>query len=420
MAACDLCHMFSRNSDFNAWLLVAVMFMALGVTFTGRASLPILMTSWESDFGWTRTFMSAGGSIILIVMAISAPVVGNLLDRYGPRFIVGPGLIVSGLSIGFMGLLDGKLAFLLLFCTTAAIGYGVVSIPIAAATIARKFDKNRGFASSLGMAGVGGGQAIFLPMIAWLISVYGWRVALIIFGFGLIATGCFSIICLDNEIKASETPGEAGNRSKHFSGKLRFILTNKIFWLLGLAYIICGFTTAGIVKVHFVPFVNLICGFSLNESALAYGVLALFDAVGMVLAGYLSDRVNRPMLLGMIYFFRALTFLILFFIPTEFWILILFAVAFGTLDFATVPLNAGLVADHLGLSTMGLTMGLMFAGHSIGGALGSFFGGAAYDFAASYDGVWLAGLGLAFVAAVLAWFVPESRKSESHLHSDRH
>jgi len=395
--------------DYRAWLVVAVMFLALGLAFTGRASLPVLMSSWEADFNWTRTFMSTGGAVILIVMAISAPLVGNLLDRYGPRFIVGAGLIVSGVSIGLTGFMEAKWAFILLFCTVAAIGYGVVSIPIAAATIARKFDKNRGFASSLGMAGVGGGQAVFLPLIAWAITAYGWRTALVVFGVGLVVTGFLSMLCMDNVVKASETAADKENTAEHIGGKLRYVFTHPVFWLLGLAYVICGFTTAGIVKVHFVPFANLVCGFSLNESATAYGVLALFDAVGMIAAGILSDRVHRPFLLGLVYFLRALTFLMLFFIPSEYWILLAFAVLFGTLDFATVPLNAGLVASHLGLRTMGLTMGLMFAGHSIGGALGSFLGGVAYDYMASYDWVWLAGLALAFVAAILAWSVPERR-----------
>jgi len=401
--------------DYRAWTIVAVMFLALGLAFTGRASLPVLMTAWENDFGWTRTFMASGGAVILIVMAVSAPVVGNLLDRHGPRFIVGAGLILSGLSISLTGMMETKWAFLILFCISAAIGYGVVSIPIAAATISRRFDHNRGFASSIGMAGVGGGQAIFLPLIAWAISMYGWRMALVVFGIGLIVIGFLSMFFMDNEVKVSQSSADQQNMSAGFRIKLYSVIRNKIFWLLGTAYIICGFTTAGIVKVHFVPFANLICGFSLNESATAYGVLALFDAVGLLIAGYLSDRVHRPLLLGLIYFLRALTFLILFFVPTEYWVLLAFAVLFGSLDFATVPLNAGLVGDHLGLRTMGLSMGLMFAGHSFGGALGSLFGGVAYDYIASYDWVWLAGLALAFIASILAWSVPEARRARPHV-----
>ena len=73
------------------------------------------------------------------------------------------------------------------------------------------------------------------------------------------------------------------------------------------------------------------------------------------------------------------------------------------------------MGDHLGLRTMGLSMGLMFAGHSFGGALGSLFGGVAYDYIASYDWVWLAGLALAFIASILAWSVPEASRARPHV-----
>ena len=402
--------MLELRYNFRAWLLVAVMFIALGLAFTGRASLPVLINSWSTDFGWSVTFLASGGSVIMLVMAISAPMVGYLLDRFGPRYIVSNGLILSGLAISSTSFMTTKGEFLIIFCITAAVGYGVVSIPIAAATIARKFEKNRGFASSLGMAGVGGGQAFFLPIIAWSIMIHGWRAALMMFGCGLIITGLLSIFCMDNTLQVSETSGDKKNKAKRVRDKLLNVFRSKIFWLLGSAYIICGFTTAGIVKVHFVPFLKVVCGFSLNDSAMAYGIMALFDAVGLIVAGALSDRVHRPFLLGTVYFLRALTFLMLFFVSTEYWILLLFAIFFGTLDFATVPLNAGLVADHLGLHSMGLTMGLLFAGHSIGGALGSFLGGVVYDYMASYDWVWITGLAFAFVAAFLAWSVPESTR----------
>ena len=400
--------MLKSHIDFRAWLVVALMFIALGLAFTGRASLSLLTNVWSDDFGWSRTFLAFGGSMILIVMAMSAPVVGYLLDRFGPRYIVSSGLILSGIAIFQTSFMTTKEEFLLLFSITAAVGYGVVSVPIAVSTIARKFERNRGFASSLGLAGVGGGQALFLPLIAWSIATYGWRGALMMFGCGLIITGLISMVCMDNAVQVSETDADKKNKTRRFRAKLQIIFRSKIFWLLGSSYMICGFTTAGIVKVHFIPFVNLVCGFSLNDSALAYGVIAIFDAVGLIIAGALSDRFSRPLLLGSVYFLRALTFLILFFITTEYWVLILFAIIFGILDFATVPLNAGLVADHLGLSSMGLTMGLLFAGHSIGGALGSFLGGSVYDYSASYDFVWITGLALALIAAFLAWAVPES------------
>jgi MFS family permease len=172
------------------------------------------------------------------------------------------------------------------------------------------------------------------------------------------------------------------------------------------AYTVCGFTTAGIVKVHLLPYA-VSCGYPLVQSAAAFGVMAGFNVVGMLLSGWLTDRVNRPMLLGGVYFIRALVFILLVYVGADISLLFLFAVIFGTLDFATVPPTAGIVATHLGVRTMGFSMGVLFAGHSVGAAAGAFLGGWFYDLYARYDGVWLLGLGLAMVAAVLSWSIRE-------------
>ena len=235
--------MLKSHIDFRAWLVVALMFIALGLAFTGRASLSLLTNVWSDDFGWSRTFLAFGGSMILMVMAMSAPVVGYLLDRFGPRYIVSSGLILSGIAIFQTSFMTTKEEFLLLFSITAAVGYGVVSVPIAVSTIARKFERNRGFASSLGLAGVGGGQALFLPLIAWSIATYGWRGALMMFGCGLIITGLISMVCMDNAVQVSETDADKKNKTRRFRAKLQIIFRSKIFWLLGSSYMICGFTT---------------------------------------------------------------------------------------------------------------------------------------------------------------------------------
>jgi len=120
---------------------------------------------------------------------------------------------------------------------------------------------------------------------------------------------------------------------------------------------------------------------------------------------------HRPLLLGIIYFMRALCFVLLLFVAYDLRLLFVFAVAFGLFDYSTVPVTASLVASRLGLPIMGLTMGLLSAGHGVGGALGAFLGGWFYDRTGAYDWVWLAAFGLAIVAALLAWSIGEPRRS---------
>ncbi|MFX6246307.1 MFS transporter, partial [Acinetobacter baumannii] len=89
-------------------------------------------------------------------------------------------------------------------------------------------------------------------------------------------------------------------------------------------------------------------------------------------SGWLTDRVNRPLLLGGIYIARGLCFVLLMQVAGSYPTLILFAVLFGLFDYSTIPVTASLAASHLGVRVMGLAMGLISAGHAVGGAAGAF------------------------------------------------
>ncbi|WP_426131582.1 MFS transporter [Pararhizobium sp. PWRC1-1] len=131
------------------------------------------------------------------------------------------------------------------------------------------------------------------------------------------------------------------------------------------------------------------CGFGPVPSAAAYGILSAVNMLGMIGAGWLTDRMNRVVLLGSIYLLRGLTFIILINVGADYDMLVIFAVLFGAVDYATVPVTASFVASHLGLRVMALSMGLISAGHSLGAAAGAFAGGYIFDVSTQYDWVWI-------------------------------
>ena len=133
--------------------------------------------------------------------------------------------------------------------------------------------------------------------------------------------------------------------------------------------------------------------------------------------GALSDRFHRPALLASIYFLRALTFIILMQIPGSSPLLFTFAVLFGLFDYATFPIVASLVASHIGRHVMGISMGLIFGAHSLGGAAGSYLGGHLFELFARYDWVWIMSFGLALLAAFLTILIRENRGSTAPLAS---
>ena len=392
----------------RGWLIVVFMFGALSLVFSARSALGMIMPTWEQDLGWDRTFISTGGSVVLVFMTLISPLAGNLLDKVGPRPVVTVALLCVGASLAATSLMTEQWQFIILFCIIGGLGYGSLAAPQASATIGQIFDEHRGLATGIATSGASGGLLVILPLLAALIGWIGWRYSFAGFGLLVMAIAPVAWFLIT---PASRTDDSSGGQASPLGSRLRMILRNSTFWLLFVGFVICGFTTTGVIEVHLIPYA-ISCGFPRFESATALGVLSAFNMAGMILAGYLADKVNRPLLLGAIYFFRALSFLILMNITGNQELLFLFAIMFGIFDYSTMPVLASIVGTHIGVRVMGLTLGLLFAGHSAGAAVGAFMGGYFFDAFQSYEWVWIASIALALIAAVVSWMIRETRNSE--------
>lgn len=392
----------------RGWLIVVFMFGALSLVFSARSALGMIMPTWEQDLGWGRTFISTGGSVVLVFMTLISPLAGNLLDKVGPRPVVTVALLCVGASLAATSLMTEQWQFIILFCIIGGLGYGSLAAPQASATIGQIFDEHRGLATGIATSGASGGLLVILPLLAALIGWIGWRYSFAGFGLLVMAMAPVAWFLIT---PASRTDDSSGGQASPLGARLRMILRNTTFWLLFVGFVICGFTTTGVIEVHLIPYA-ISCGFPRFESATALGVLSAFNMAGMILAGYLADKVNRPLLLGAIYFFRALSFLILMNITGNQELLFLFAIMFGIFDYSTMPVLASIVGTHIGVRVMGLTLGLLFAGHSAGAAVGAFMGGYFFDAFQSYEWVWIASIALALIAAVVSWMIRETRNTE--------
>jgi MFS family permease len=398
------------RSNPRGWLIVAFIFVALSMVFSARSALGLIMPTWEQDLGWARTFISSGGSIVLVFMTLISPLAGNLLDKVGPRPVVSAALLCVGASLAATSIMTEQWQFIVLFCVVGGLGYGALAAPQASAAVAQIFDEHRGLATGIATSGASGGLLIILPLLAALIGWIGWRASFAGFGILIMAMAPIAWFLMTPASRVGRTADGAGLAP--LGSRLQLICRNSTFWLLMVGFVICGFTTSGVIEVHLIPYA-ISCGFPRFESATALGVLSAFNMGGMILAGYLADKVHRPLLLGGIYFFRALSFLILMNITGSPELLFLFAVVFGIFDYSAMPVLASIVGTHIGVGMMGLTLGLLFAGHSAGAAAGALMGGYFFDTFNSYDWVWIVSIALAMMAAVVTWMIPETRDSES-------
>ena len=383
------------------WALVGFGFLALALAFSARAALGLIMPVWQRELGWSSSFLSSAGAAALVVMAIVAPFAGRLVDRKGPRFTLNLGLGILGIGCAIVATMSSKPMFILGFSGFCGVGFGIVATHAVATAVTRSFATQRGLATGIATSGSTGGQFLIVPLIAVLLSTVGWR-----WSFGALSLASLALIpairlIMQDRVTRNRTTQASPSMAQDFATILRRPAFHALFW----SYLICGFTTSGAIETHLLPFAAF-CGFPPLPSATAYGLLSLVNLGGMVAAGWLSDRVNRPVLLGSIYFLRAMTYIILINLPgTSIETLFLFAVLFGMVDYATVPVTASLTASHVGLPVMGQAMGMISAGHALGAAMAAFLGGYVFDTTGGYELLWLGGLWLLVGAAVLSLLV---------------
>ena len=399
--------MNENNALHQAIVVVALGFLALALAFSARAALGLAMPIWESELGWTRGNVSNVAAVALLVMAAISPVSGFILDRKGLRFTLLFSLIAVFLSCVVISIAESVWVLLIGFGVIGGVGFGIIATHVVASAVARVYPQKVGLASGIATSGSTAGQFLIVPLIAFVFASFSWR-----WGFVGIAVG---VACLIPFVwwvpsdKPSKVTNEASaaNDTTDFKSTIKTLLSTPVFHLLFWSYVICGYTTTGVIETHLMPYASF-CGFKPIPSATAYGLLSAVNLLGMIGVGWLTDKMNRPLLLGCIYIVRGLTFWMLLNIGTSYETLLLFVVVFGVVDYSTVPVTASLVASHIGLKVMGLTMGLLSAGHSVGAAIAASLGGYFFDKDATYDLIWMSSIALAIIAGTLVFLIKDN------------
>ncbi len=400
-------HQSASLSRINPWIVVWLCFATLAIVMSARQSVSIMTDEWARTLGWSKTFIGTGQSVALIMVAVFSPVAGNLADRFGARI-----MLVAGLLMVSAGLLTFAVApvaglFIIGYGLVGGVGFATANMHLISTALAKLFSENRGLATGIANSGATAGQFITVPLLTIGLTYFSWRWSIV--GVAITCAAMAAVIW----VMLKPTQEEAAHASEVISheplrDRLKFLLTNPTFHILYWSFFICGITTTGAIETHFLPYAAF-CGFPPVPASGIYGLTMAINLGGMFLSGYLTDRVNRPLLLGTIYLMRSLSFIVLMFVGTSYEMMLLFAIVYGIFDYSTVPPTASLVASHLGLKIMGLAMGLISGGHALGGALGSFLGGYLFDLFANYRQLWWVAFATAVLAGLMVYLLRENR-----------
>jgi len=304
-------------------------------------------------------------------------------------------------------------------------------------------------------AGGAAGQLVFLPLMAWLSEQYGWRAASLMVSLSALAVVPLVLLFVRNypadmgvlaygaetdppaetshhrpaatestatELTTTEltrTPsaghlaggddGEVAQIEPTRTGAvrrtfrtLREAARTRTFWALAGGFAICGATTNGLIGTHFVPAAHD-HGMPTTTAAGLLALVGIFDVIGTIASGALTDRINPRILLAVYYAFRGVGLLMLPSLLSDSVhpSILAFVIVYGLDWVATVPPTAALCAEVFGASGT-IVFGWVFAAHQVGAALASVGAGFIRDLTSDYTMAWLGAAALCAVAALMS------------------
>lgn len=393
----------------SPWIVVWLCFAVLSIVMSARQIVSIMTDDWARTLGWSKTFIGSGQSVALVMVAIVAPIAGNLADRYGARLMLAAGLLIVAAGLLLFAAFPTAALYIMGYGLVGGVGFATANMHLISTAIAKLFTEQRGLATGIANSGATAGQFITVPLVTAGLAYVSWQWSIAALALVCVIMAVVIWIALKPTAGAlAETQASLAEPREALWSRLKFLLTSPTFHVLYWSFFICGITTTGAIETHFLPYAAF-CGFPPVPASGVYGAIMAINLAGMFLSGWLTDRVNRPLLLGSIYIVRSFSFLVLMQVGVSYEMLFLFAVIYGIFDYSTVPPTASLAASHLGLSIMGLAMGLISGGHALGGALGAFMGGYLFDLFARYTEMWWAAFATAILAGIMVFFVKEDR-----------
>ncbi|MGJ4957233.1 MFS transporter [Bradyrhizobium sp. HKCCYLRH2015] len=413
----------ARRNIHYGWVMVAVTFFTALVS-AGTVGAPgVFIVPLQQEFGWSTAEISSALSIRFVLFGLMAPFAAALLNRYGLRNITLLAQLIVVTALLSSLAMSQVWHLVLLWGVVIGIGTGMTALVLGATIATRWFVARRGLVVGVLTASVATGQLVFLPLLASLTERLGWRVALalVCIALGVSATAVL-LLMRDRPSDLGLRPyGDKGTEPiatpalvttpilTAALGTLRDAARAPVFWMLFATFFICGASTNGLVQVHLIP-MCLDFGIPQVQAASLLAAMGMFDFVGTIVSGWLSDRYDNRWLLFWYYGLRGLSLLFLPFTDFSFYGLSLFAMFYGLDWIATVPPTVRLTAQRFGPERANLVFGWVFAGHQLGAGTAAFGAGLSRTLLQSYLPAFFTAGALCIVAALLALAIARQAK----------
>ncbi len=364
------------------WIAATVTFFTLMATAGFRSAPSVLIVPLEEAFGWSRSQVSLAVSINVLLFGLVAPFAAALMERFTVRKVVMSALLVVAISSSSTIFMTQPWHLWALWGIGVGTGAGSMALVFAATIANRWFIAKKGIVVGALTAATATGQLIFLPLLSHFAVTYGWKsVSLTVGAASALVVPFIYLFLKEKPESLGITPYGAPDNwqpaepHEMSAGKLAIDTAvqsskSRDFWILFGTFFVCGLSTNGLIGTHFIPAAHD-HGMPTTVAASLLALIGVFDVIGTIFSGYLTDRIDPRKLLFFYYGLRGLS---LFLLPSILYSTLhpstlVFVIFYGLDWVATVPPTIVLCRHVLGPQRVTVVYGWVFVGHQIGASV---------------------------------------------------
>jgi predicted MFS family arabinose efflux permease len=364
------------------WIAATVTFFTLMATAGFRSAPSVLIVPLEEAFGWSRSQVSLAVSINVLLFGLVAPFAAALMERFTVRKVVMSALMVVAISSSSTIFMTQPWHLWLLWGIGVGTGAGSMALVFAATIANRWFVARKGIVVGALTAATATGQLIFLPLLSHFAVTYGWKSVSLTVGGASAAVVPFIYFFLKEKPESlgitpygAPADWQPTAPSEMSAGKLAIDTAvqsskSRDFWILFGTFFVCGLSTNGLIGTHFIPAAHD-HGMPTTVAASLLALIGVFDVIGTIFSGYLTDRIDPRKLLFFYYGLRGLS---LFLLPSILFSSVhpstlVFVIFYGLDWVATVPPTIVLCRHVLGQERATVVYGWVFVGHQVGASV---------------------------------------------------
>ncbi|MFC2003852.1 MFS transporter [Chloroflexota bacterium] len=402
---------------FYGWWVVGASFLiALYVAGVVVYGFTAIFEPIADELGWSYTQISFAASLRGIEMGLLAPLIGILVDRWGPRRLIFSGAVISALGLILLSRVTSLGTFYAAFFLVA-IGMSACTMTVLLTAVANWFRSKVGLASGITISGFGFG-GLLIPVVVTLIDMYEWRMTMTILALGMLAIVLpLSLLVRhkpeqygylpDGEVKGTviADDGLAPLQAAEVSVRAKQALKTSSFWHIALAFT-CQMMMISAVITHIMPYLSSI-GVARSTSSLVATTTPLMSIGGRLGLGWLGDKFDRRRVAAGAFAMMGFGAFCFGYASTLGpWLLVPFLILFGIGYGGNQALRPSLTRQFFGRANFGTILGLIIGINMLGSIIGPPLAGWVFDNWGSYQGIWFVFAGLSAAALISVLTTP--------------